>query len=683
MVATLALAALIPAACVLWFMSVAMRNERLAVQQRLAEVYVNHLASLERQVDAFWKERQAAVGSVAGESAMEKFSAVVRGNLADAVVINNDDGKPLYPTAAVPMAAVEQTAVWSAARELEYQKKNYVAAAAAYARIVEASRDIHTKARALQAEATCWLKAGRKMDALARLSQIAGDPTLRNALGAEGTLIAPNAQLLLLKSLQREGSAAVRGTPVDGPGGGEFLAALRQRTLDDLVTRLNDYSGSSLPAAQRRFLMRELISLVPDAELPTHAAEDLAADYLETNAAPPAGPKLQRTTLPGVWQCASADVGMIALYREQQLRADMARILDAAAPPDVSVRLLAPGEPFVASKLVPPHEAGALLPGWRLGLSFRNGDPLAEASARQTRFYLGTGFLVVVFIGVLALLVARTVSAQMRLARLKNELASTVSHELKTPLASMRALVDTLAAGRYRGDRQLRDYLALIAKENQRLSHLIENFLTFSRLDRGRQQFHVESLAPAAIVTAAMAPFQERFSTPECRFEKRIDPDLPCVRGDADALATVLVNLLDNAWKYTDGEKHITVCAYADGRFVCFEIRDNGIGLHAAETRRIFDRFYQVDQSLTRQRGGCGLGLSIVQSIVRAHGGIVEVESEPGNGSTFRVRLPAAPARATETLNTPPSPFNADVRTEAQHLRNEHAHVANRPLLER
>jgi signal transduction histidine kinase len=260
----------------------------------------------------------------------------------------------------------------------------------------------------------------------------------------------------------------------------------------------------------------------------------------------------------------------------------------------------------------------------------------------------------VVVIGLVALLVARTVSAQMRLARMKNELASTVSHELKTPLASMRALVDTLAAGRYRDERQLRDYLALIAKENQRLSHLIENFLTFSRLDRGGQRLHLESLAPAAIVSAAVAPFQERFATPECRFEMRIDAELPWVRGDADALATVLVNLLDNAWKYTDGEKHIDVRARADGPFVCFEISDNGIGLHAAETKRIFDRFYQVDQSLTRQRGGCGLGLSIVQSIVRVHGGTVEVESEPGNGSTFRVKLPidSSPRTSVSTLHT-------------------------------
>ena len=103
-----------------------------------------------------------------------------------------------------------------------------------------------------------------------------------------------------------------------------------------------------------------------------------------------------------------------------------------------------------------------------------------------------------------------------------------------------------------------------------------------------------------------------------------------------------MINLLDNACKYTNGEKRIATRAYADGRHVWFEVEDNGIGLAPAESRKIFDRFYQVDQSLTRQHGGCGLGLSIVKFIVEAHGGKVDVQSEPGKGSTFRVRIPMA-----------------------------------------
>ena len=651
LIAALALAALAPAACVLWFMNVAMRNERLAVQERMAEVYVSQLGSLQRQVEAFWTERQAMVAAVTGDSAMEKFAGVVRANLADAAVIHDDNGKPVYPNTPPLDAPREDRTEWTAAREQEFQKKDYPAAAAAYARIVGASRDIHTKARALQAEATCWLKAGRKREALERLSQIAGDSTLRNAISAQGTLIAPSAQLLLLKLLNvgttSVGSAQVEQDSRDGmPASGSPAGFLAQRTLDDLVGRLNDYSARNFPAAQRRFLMHELKSLIARVEFPTLAAEDLAADYLSADSLPPTDGKLQRTPLAGVWRLLSGERGVIALYREERLKAEMTRLLDAAAPADVSVRLLAPGEPFVASKLVPLHDAGELFPGWRLGLSFRHGDPLMEASARQTRFYFWTGFAVVAIIALLALIVARTVSAQMRLARMKNELVSTVSHELRTPLASMRALVETLSARRYRDDGQLHDYLNLIAKENQRLSHLIENFLSFSRLERGRERFCFEPIAADVLVANAVAALREKLKSEECHFESQVAPGLPAVHGDADALTTVLVNLLDNACKYTEADKRIVARAYANCDAVCFEVMDNGVGLHPGDTKKIFERFYQVDHSLTRQRGGCGLGLSIVQSIVRAHGGVIEVESELGKGSTFRVRLPMPGVRS-------------------------------------
>jgi signal transduction histidine kinase len=170
----------------------------------------------------------------------------------------------------------------------------------------------------------------------------------------------------------------------------------------------------------------------------------------------------------------------------------------------------------------------------------------------------------------------------------------------------------------------------------------IENFLAFSRMERGKQRFQFRELAPAAVVNAAVDVLKEKLEAPHCRFEMRVPPDLPHIRGDEEALGTVVLNLLDNACKYTGRQKEISVRAYADRRTVWFEVADNGIGLAPDETRRIFDRFYQVDQSLTRQRGGCGLGLSIVKFIVEAHGGGVEVQSELGKGSTFRVSIPAA-----------------------------------------
>ncbi len=281
--AALVLVALVSAACVLWFMTVAMRNERLAVQGRLTDVYLTHVASLQRQLTAFWKGRQDALESAGKGPPAERFAAVVRSNLADSVVVYDRLGKVIYPSSAGLETPTEETGDWAPARELEFQQTNYLAAATAYGRIAQASQDIHAKARARQSQAGCLLKAGRKEEALACLAALAGDSGLRQAISAQGALIVPNAQLLILKL----SVPAAEGSSSRSTG----LGALRRQTLDDLVQRLNDYGDAGLSSSQRRFLMEELKGLAPNAAaFPTLAAEELAAEYSEHNAALPTEP---------------------------------------------------------------------------------------------------------------------------------------------------------------------------------------------------------------------------------------------------------------------------------------------------------------------------------------------------------------------------------------------------------
>jgi signal transduction histidine kinase len=283
---------------------------------------------------------------------------------------------------------------------------------------------------------------------------------------------------------------------------------------------------------------------------------------------------------------------------------------------------------------------GERLPGWSLQVQLTGADPLSAAESRKAA-YLWTGGAGIVLIAVLAAAVAGLLGRQMRLTRLKNDLIATVSHELKTPLASMRMLVDTLLEGRYRDAGQVREYLQLIAGQNVRLSRLIDNFLTFSRMERNKRAFEFAPLRVEDIVAAAVEAAQERFSGPGCTLQVQIQSDLPSITGDRDALTTVLLNLLDNAHKYTGDTKCVTVRGSLQDGQIVLSVADNGIGIPRRALRRIFDRFYQVDQSLSRRAGGCGLGLSIVQFIVAAHGGTVTVTSEPGKGSCFSVRLPA------------------------------------------
>jgi signal transduction histidine kinase len=215
-----------------------------------------------------------------------------------------------------------------------------------------------------------------------------------------------------------------------------------------------------------------------------------------------------------------------------------------------------------------------------------------------------------------------------------------VSHELRTPLASTRLLVDGLLQSQELDPVKTREYLEMIARENARLTRMIENFLTFSRLERNRLPLSFAEVAPQSIVDSVVDAVRERLPAEE-KIDIAVAPGLPTIRADVDALVTAILNLLDNAYKYTPGEKQIRLRVTRDGTHVLFMVEDNGIGIPVAEQKRIFRRFYRTDRRLSRETSGVGLGLSIVQDIVVAHGGEVRVASRTGEGSTFTMRLPA------------------------------------------
>jgi signal transduction histidine kinase len=208
----------------------------------------------------------------------------------------------------------------------------------------------------------------------------------------------------------------------------------------------------------------------------------------------------------------------------------------------------------------------------------------------------------------------------------------------------MRVLVDGLLSDREIDPVKTRDYLGLLAVENERLTRLIENFLTFSRLERSQRRFELTPTSAGDLVRAALDAVRDRIP-PGCEVRVDIEPQLPPVLADAEAMTTALVNLLDNAIKYSPDRTGIAVSARRDGAaFVALAVSDNGIGIAPREQRRIFRRFYRVDQRLASATTGVGLGLSIVDLIARGHGATVTVESRPGAGATFTVRLRTAGA---------------------------------------
>jgi signal transduction histidine kinase len=622
----------LPTAAMLWLMNEAVQNERLAVRPRLADAYRGQLEIVRQQVAADWHGSLADADAAAGDlPPAQAFAACVGREFADSVIVLDAGGRPSYPADAVSSAPeiADASTEWQAAVQLEFTDRNYAAAAQAYGRIAHADQDERHTARALQAQARSLLAAGDKAAVVQLLKNQIENPHIKTAIGADGRWLLADLMLLLIETAKDS----------DRP-----LAA---KTVAELSARLADYNRLAIRAAQRRFVMHELRRLSPDgAPLPTLAAEDLAADYLErgTDRANPRD--LQPAGLESVWKVASPSGRVLTLFRTPSLLAHFKRLLaEQSLPSGVRLEIAPPLDVDDKSNGLLSAAIGPDLPRWRISLTLLD-DPFDGAASTRTRFYFWTALVTILATGSLALLVATVLRRQMRLSRLKNDLVATVSHELKTPLSSMRLLVDTLLERQPPDPRQTREYLQLVARENERLSRLIDNFLTFSRLERGKQRFAAEPVDPAEVARQAAEALRERLHEPNCQFELQIEPDLPIVTGDFDALVTVLVNLLDNALKYSGDQKRIVLRATAKESQVAWSVEDNGVGLSPRHKRRVFDRFYQVNERLTRIAGGCGLGLSIARRIVIAHGGSIAVESEAGKGSAFLVTLPAVGSTA-------------------------------------
>ena len=419
----------------------------------------------------------------------------------------------------------------------------------------------------------------------------------------------------------------------------ETKADARKPLVESVAATLNDYSAS-MPAAERLRLMTRLRELAPNVQLPTQAGLRLSLEMLDAERPVPMPEMIRQSAVPNVSSLTSADQRVIAFYRIGRMEQMMHDFLHQVAPSGI-IFLAVPPDMRADSEAI---AAGSWLPGWQLSFMPIESAEF-DADDRQHRLlYVSVALAGIGLIAIVGVAAAGSLRRHLRLARMKTDLVAAASHELRSPLASMRVLVDGLLADDSFDPKKTREYLEMLAVENARLSRLIENFLTFSMLERNRHRFMFAPSDPSAIVAAAVETVRDRVPADgDLRVE--VPASLPPVMVDADALQTALTNLLENALKYTPAQKRIVVRVSHDGDgAVTFAVEDNGIGIPVREQRRIFRRFYRVDQRLSRDTSGVGLGLSIVELIVRGHHGTVTVQSAPGAGSTFTVRVPCAGA---------------------------------------
>jgi signal transduction histidine kinase len=284
-----------------------------------------------------------------------------------------------------------------------------------------------------------------------------------------------------------------------------------------------------------------------------------------------------------------------------------------------------------------------VFPGLILGIKLR-GTTIANISDHFVR----TAFLILGALSLLMgggmLLTYRNVARELALAKLKSDFVSNVSHELRTPLALIRLYAETLELGRLSNPGKHQEYYEIIRKESERLTSLINNILDFSRIESGKKEYSFRETDVADLVRGTLESYRFEIEQNGFQFEQKIDNDLPQVWVDREAIARSLLNLVNNAVKYSATEKYLGVNLYRHNGGVNLEVVDHGIGIPVKEQPKIFEKFYRVGDPLVHNTKGSGLGLSLVRHIVQAHGGEVAVESEPGQGSKFIITLPVQTA---------------------------------------
>jgi signal transduction histidine kinase len=644
----LAIAVILPTVCLLWFMTQAVKNERLAIRQKMIDTYTS------RSQDIFYKyplsyrnladkNLTAILQNLSADSGTLIENLINKQNYFSSLVIYDQNNKLIYPVQTnytINTLPYNLQDVW----KLEFSDKNYDEAIKQYDRIGGFSSIIDVIYACKIAVVRCLVKQNKITEAIEKCRQIA---------------------------------YSAPGAPAQVAYARLMLADLYSKTnhkdlLKELQSQLSGVSEPALPAETKIFILGELIKLAEKFGLADQLNTEIqnakkiidlagisvaVADNLNSKIILRSQPeqiffKIQTPQpLYGI-HFKIADKLIVGLVTPEKMSQFWQKSVDdftdelvfcriydnkgqliAGQPTEHREQETAQGEMFSTLNLK------NYFTGWKIELYFRFGGFKGAANKRMLA-YLWIALIVIAFMLASTLLASRAVLKQARFNRLKNDFIATVTHELKTPLSSMRVLVDTLLEGRCESRQQETEYLQLISKENIRLSKLIDNFLTFSRMERNKQVFDIAPTSPVEIANNAAQAVQAKFEKSNVHFSLNILKPLPMINADKDAMTTVLVNLLDNAYKYSYDNKQIELNVFAENNSVCFLVKDNGIGMTRRQIKKIFDRFYQADTSLARRTEGAGLGLSIVKFIVDAHKGKIDVESKPDKGSIFTVKLP-------------------------------------------
>jgi two-component system phosphate regulon sensor histidine kinase PhoR len=277
-----------------------------------------------------------------------------------------------------------------------------------------------------------------------------------------------------------------------------------------------------------------------------------------------------------------------------------------------------------------------LMPDYELGILLESGTIETLVKERATTSIIFILLLtMVLIIGVI--IVFRNIRKEMELARIKSDFVSNVSHELRTPLALITMFAETLEMDRAKTEEKKKEYYTIISKEAGRLSRIVNKILSFSKIEAGKKEYRFTKIDINNLVEDIFKTYEFHLQNKGFKFSfKRGDSTME-IDADPEAVSEAVINLLDNAVKYSNDRKEVAISTGKEGNFVYVEISDKGIGIREESQKKIFDKFYRVSNGLVHNTKGTGLGLTLVKHIMDAHYGEVKIKSKPNEGSSFKL----------------------------------------------
>jgi signal transduction histidine kinase len=615
----------IPLVALGWLGWRVLQQDRALENQRLRERLENAASLVARELDRGFTAWEELLPAAARGQVVVPPGAVFLLIGTDGVVQQQGARLPYYPHLP-PAAAV--SSLFAAAEAQEFRDRNLTAAITSY-RGLAASKDQSVRAEALMRLARCLRQQRQTHEALAVYDALTGFGDAPVA-GSPAELVARRERIALLNAIGDKETAARERSLLAS-------ALLDGRFRIDRPTF--DFFGefAAIP--------KVIATPAPDAALPlAQAVEALWPTWQEQ----PSGRTAwtgDTGTFVSVWRKTPGGIATMTTG----IDAVTASVRDALRNLQVTAQLddragrrvwgMVAGGPSMTKA---SRETG--LP-WALHVAVNDSEPAPSVADSRRNLLVGGFMLMALVVSAASYFVFRAVNRELGVARLQSDFVAAVSHEFRTPLTAMCHLTEILEEGGARPER-LPEYYRALGNESRRLHTMVENLLDFGRMDSGRRTYEFCEMDAVELVDHVVGEFADGSAAAARRVEKSplaSQGHAMIIRADREALALALRNLLDNAMKYSPDGSPVRLAVTAHNGTVAVSVEDHGQGVTSQERREIFLKFTRGAAARSLNVKGTGIGLTMANQIVKAHGGRLELESEPGRGSTFTMVLPAMP----------------------------------------